>query len=204
MNTKMVKQCIASIVTGMALAAADGHAAERGFYVNFDAGANWVPDFEVSFDGGAETDVDLDTGFRGGVAFGYNLNRFFGLELESGFLYNEADGADAWLGQVPLIASVIFRHDNPSRFVPFVGAGAGGVAAIVSLEEGDADEDDSDIVFAWQFQGGMRYKISEHSSLGIAYKYLGTDSPEFSLGASDQDFDVIHNHSVVATFNLAF
>jgi hypothetical protein len=59
-------------------------------------------------------------------------------------------------------------------------------------------------VFAWQFQGGMRYKFNETSSFGVAYKYLGVNAPEFSLGASDQDFDVYHNHSVVASFNFAF
>jgi opacity protein-like surface antigen len=182
-------------------------AAEPGPYLTFDAGANWVPDFEVSFETAGEedeTDVDLETGFRGGLAFGYNFSRFFGAELETGFVYNEGKDADAWLGQVPFLANLVFRHENPSRIVPFIGVGAGGVAAILDLEEGDADESDSDIVPAWQAKAGMRFNLSDRASLGVAYKYLGVNSPEFSLGDSDQDFDIIHNHAVVAMFNLSF
>ena len=206
MKKKILTWGSALLVTG--LTTIYSQAAERGMYVTIDGGANWIPNFDASFatPGGpeAEAEIDLETGFRGGVAVGYNFNRFLGAELESGFVYNEAKDVDAWLGQVPLLANIILRYENTSRLVPFVGAGAGGVAAMLDLEEGDADESDSDIVFAWQLQGGVRYKFSEQSSFGVVYKYMGVDAPEFSLGASDQDFDTYHNHAVLASFNFSF
>ena len=204
MKKKILIWGSALLVTGLVSA----QAAQRGPYMTLEAGANWIPNFDASFatPGGpeAEAEIDLDTGFRGDLAVGYNFNRFLGVELQSGFLWNEAKDVDAWLGQVPLLANVILRYENTSRLVPFIGAGAGGVAAILDLEEGDADESDSDIVFAWQLQGGIRYKFNEQSSFGVVYKYMGVDAPEFSLGASDQDFDTYHNHAVLASFNFSF
>lgn len=200
----MKKYIISWVSVLVVCAASTTWAAAPGWYLNFEAGPNWVPDVEVSFDGGAETDVDLNTGFRGSVGVGYNINEFMGVELESGFLYNEGDGADAWLGQVPILANVVFRLENDTPWLPYAGVGAGGVAAILDLEEGDADETDSDFVFAWQFQGGLRYRLSESSSVGIGYKYLGVDSPEFDLGGSNQEFDILHNQSVFASFTWSF
>jgi opacity protein-like surface antigen len=51
--------------------------AEKGWYLNFAGGAN-IPTVEYH----------ADPGFRLSVSGGYNFNKYLGLELETGFLYN--------------------------------------------------------------------------------------------------------------------
>lgn len=53
------------------------NAADNGWYLNFAAGAN-APTVEYH----------ADPGFRFSASGGYNFNKYLGLELETGFLYN--------------------------------------------------------------------------------------------------------------------
>src|ERR1051325_2780170 len=62
--------------------------------------------------------LKFDPGTRLSVAGGYNVNDYFGAQLETGFIYNNIDsvsgvgGIDASLSHVPLMTDVVFRYDR--------------------------------------------------------------------------------------------
>jgi OOP family OmpA-OmpF porin len=178
-----------------------GKAADPGaYYVSFGAGVNLVPD--VDLNGVAEK---FDPGFRLSVAGGYQITPTISAEIETGYLFNGVnDAGDTALSQVPFLANVMFRFENSSRFVPFVGVGAGGIASFFTVDDIISKDDDSDVVFAWQVQAGVQYRINDHMSAGITYKYLGADRPQFDIGGGLIKFDVVHNHAIMASFNWSF
>ena len=190
-------------------------AADTGAYVNIDAGVNIVSDVDFDIGIGTAT-AELAPGFRGSVAGGYRFTPMLAAEVETGFLMNEVDQIsfggssgdvdDVSLSHVPLLANVVFRFENDSPFIPFVGAGAGGVASFLNLDDDDlgSDDNDSDLVFAWQLQAGVHYRINDQMSVGLAYKYLGTDSPEFDIEGETIELDSVHNHSILGSFNWSF
>lgn len=188
-------------------------AAEPGPYLSIDAGVNIVNDIDFDAFGGSAT-LELDPGFRGSVAGGYRFTPMIAAELETGFLFNSVDQIsgpggsasidDTVFSQVPILANVIFRFENSSPFTPFVGAGAGGVASFLSVDDGTTDDSDSDFVFAWQLQAGVHYKISDTMSAGLTYKYLGTDGPGFDIEGVEFEVDSVHNHAIMGSFNWSF
>ena len=181
---------------------ARGTAADAGPYLNVGAGVNIIND--VDEDSGSAT-AAFDPGFRIGVAGGYQFTPMISAELESGYLFNEfEDAADSTVSQIPFLANVTFRFENSSAFVPFIGVGVGGVASILTIDDIISEDDDSDVVFAWQAQAGVHYRINDNMSAGITYKYLGVDGPEFELGGGRVGFEVMHNHSFMASFHWSF
>ena len=178
-----------------------GMAADTGpYYLGVGAGVNIVPD--VDLNGVAS---EFDPGFRISVAGGYHFTPMISAEVETGYLYNDVkDAGDTALSQVPFLASVLFRFENSSKFIPFLGVGAGGIASFFTVDDVISKADDNDVVFAWQVQAGVHYQINDHMSAGITYKYLGADRPQFDIGGGLIKFDVVHNHAIMASFNWSF
>jgi opacity protein-like surface antigen len=185
-------------------------AADPGPYVSIDAGVNLVPDVDVTLRDPLVTvtgQFEFDPGVRFGVAGGYRFTPIFAAELETGFIYNELkDNDDITLSHIPFLANAVFRFENSTPLIPFMGVGAGGIASFFDIDNDDFDEDESDgdVVFAWQAFAGLHYKINDHMSAGITYKYLGADGPEFDIQGTGVEFDTVHNHSILASFNWAF
>jgi opacity protein-like surface antigen len=177
-----------------------GRAADPAAYVNAGAGMNIINETDV-----AGSTLSFDPGLRFNVAGGYHFTPMISAEIETGFLLNDVeDAGDTSFSQVPFLANVVFRFENSSPFIPFIGVGVGGVAAFLTIDDLISEDDDSDVVFAWQLQAGVHYKINDNMSAGITYKYLGVDSPEFDIGGGIVDFDVTHNHAIMASFNWSF
>lgn len=169
---------------------------DPGAYVSFGAGLNIVNEINGR---------EFDPGYRLSVACGYRFTPVISAEIETGYLFNAVtDADDMALSQVPFLANVMFRFENSSRFVPFVGVGAGGVASFFNVNDVISEDDDSDVVFAWQVQAGVHYRINDNMSAGITYKYLGADSPQFDIGGGLIRFDVVHNHAILGSFNWSF
>ena len=200
------------IVTGALLAcgalqsSAQNKNTDPGGYLGVGAGISIPGDVETEINN-LSGDLELDPGLRVSVAGGYRFSPLIAAELESGFIYNEVDGSDdVALSHVPILANIIFRFDTDSPFVPFIGGGAGGVLSALDFDNDDIDEDesDTDFVFAWQGLAGVHYQFSDNMSAGITYKYFGVNSPEFEVGPLNVDMDIIHNHSILGSFNWAF
>jgi len=165
------------------------------------AGVNVVGDVDLKGGGSFE----FDPGLRVSVAAGYRFMPMLSAEIETGFLYNELkDAGDTSLSHVPLLVNVVFRFENPTKFVPFIGVGAGGIASFFTIDDIISKDDDTDIVFAWQIQAGVHYQINDHMSAGLTYKYLGADNPQFDVGGGTVRFDPVHNHAIMASFNWSF
>src|SRR4051794_11773371 len=197
-----------------AWASIEAMAADEGGYLNGGIGLNIVNDFKFTAPGfgPGKVTAEMDPGFRFSVAGGYRFNPMISAELETGFIFNQMDAIsvpggsfdvdDVSVSHVPFLGNVVFRFENSSRIVPFIGAGAGGVLSMLDLDDDDLDsnESDSDFVFAWQAFAGVVYKINDSMSAGVTYKYLGVDRPEFRIEGDRFKFDTVHNHSILATF----
>jgi opacity protein-like surface antigen len=190
-------------------------AQDRGFYFNADAGVALADDVSVeSFLGARGGDLELDPGMRLSVAGGYNFCEYFGLQAETGFIFNSIDGSDgdAALSHVPLLLDAVFRYDKPnSRWVPFVGAGLGGDLSVISFDQvhyggGVLDGSDSSLVFAWQLFGGVRFKLNDRMSLGGGYKFYSADGAEWNVEHTSRDIetDTARVHSILVDFNMKF
>ena len=145
MNQKPLR--IAAAVCLAACTAIQGQAlADDGkVYGRFDVGANFMNDLEID---GVGVDLEFDTGVRFDMAGGFKITDAFAVELEVGFAYNSVDSMsgsfygdeydidlsdtalDLDLYQIPMFVNLSYTIPLNSRFKPFIGVGAGGLAAI--------------------------------------------------------------------------
>ena len=196
-----------------------GHS--QGFYLNANAGVSFADDvdlhqFLVSTRG---TELEFDPGGRLSVAGGYNINPYIGVQLETGFIFNNVKGVssggdiDAVLSHVPMLADVVFRYDKADcNWVPYIGAGIGGDVSIIGLDNVRApngalvDGSDSDIVFAWQAFAGLRYKFMPKMSIGAGYKYYYAGNATWDVENSSGDIKTgkAQVHSFGVDFTMTF
>lgn len=165
----------------------------QGFYLNANAGVSLAEDVKISQfitpTPGAK--FKLEAGPQFGVAGGYNFNDYVGAQLESGFIFNTVENsgsADAALSHVPMLVDVVLRYDKPDcKWVPYLGAGAGGDVSIITLDYVTApggavvDGSGSAVVFAWQAFAGLRYRINPAMSVGAGYKYFSANGATWDV-----------------------
>jgi opacity protein-like surface antigen len=217
--TALSMACVAGVCLGVTFL--PGTAQGQGFYLNADMGVALGDDvklrqFIVPLSG---VDLELDPGVRVSVAGGYNFNDYVGVQLETGLIHHEVDGVngagniDASVGHVPLLADVIFRYDKPDcRFVPYLGAGAGGDVSVIELDHVFApngsrvDGSGSDLVFAWQVFAGARYRLNDAMSIGAGYKFFSADGASWEVRHTSGDIEsgTARVHSFAVDFNLKF
>jgi opacity protein-like surface antigen len=150
------------------LPAGEARALDTGWYVNLGAGTNHL-DVESSI----RTEPDL--GYRLVASAGYQFNRNWALELDTGFMRNtyskstSASRRDNPLEQVPVVLNGIYSFTSWSRVEPFVGVGGG----VLFMSYGSSSGGDA----ALGFKGGARYLLHERLGLGVDYTF-------FMLGAT--------------------
>ena len=196
-----------------------GHS--QGFYVDGGVGATLAEKvdlhrFVVPTPG---TKIELDPGARFSVSGGYHCNDYFGVELETGFMFNEiksvtgAGRIDGALGHVPLLANAVLRYDKPDcKWVHYIGAGLGGDGSAISLDHVRApngrvvDGEDSTVVFAWQAFAGVRYKLTDRISIGAGYKFFYADDASWDVhrAAGNISAGAARVHSFLVDFNFKF
>jgi opacity protein-like surface antigen len=193
------------------LLAAVSHAAtDSKIYFNFDAGLNLADDVDVEVPGFGEATGGLDPGFRVSTAGGFILNDLLSLEVETGFVYNDLEDFDGWLGHIPILGSLVFRYECECGWTPFIGVGGGGAVSIFeetvrfTPTSSSETETDTDFVIAWQAQAGLRYQVNEALAVGFLYKYFGTDGPEIEMFGVTRDIEINHNHYVGLHLNYRF
>ncbi len=197
----------AALTTALALPAS---AADTGLYFNADAGVNWAQDADFKV-GGGSVDMKTDIGFRFSAGVGYNLDKNWGVEFDTGYVWNTIDkvggtslSGDSSFSHIPFIVNVVYRYPIGAQFETYIGGGAGGVYSILNIDEPGISDDDGDVVFGWQAIAGVRYNISETMSVGVGYKYLGTSEGEFKIGGIKVETDNLNNHAFGAVFNWKF
>jgi opacity protein-like surface antigen len=199
----------AGVCTGLAAALAlSASAADTGLYFNAEGGVNFAQDVVV----GGRT-FELDPGFRADVGVGYNFSKYLGVEFDTGWIWNHFQDIDGLTGDInlshlPFILNAVFRYENSSKFVPYIGAGAGGTYTFLDFNTNGVNDSDGDVVFAWQALAGVRYLFTDNLSIGAGYRYHGTTEGTYNITGvqNGRDFNVsnVHNHSFSIVFNMTF
>lgn len=201
----------AALTTALALPAS---AADTGLYFNADAGVNWAQDADIKGGGTSET-LKTDIGFRFSAGVGYNLDKNWGVEFDTGYVWNTIDkigsssfSGDSSFSHIPFIVNVVYRYQFGPQFETYIGGGAGGAYSVLSIDDTvgvvRVNDDDGDVVFAWQAIAGVRYLLSETMSVGVGYKYLGTTEGKYDIQGASVKVDSVHNHTFGAVFNWKF
>jgi opacity protein-like surface antigen len=210
---------LSSAATGLA-----ADPSERGFYGSTDVGVSMVEDVELKSIGGlglGNAEVEFDPGVRLNLDAGYVFNSFLSAGVETGVAYNAFDRLsgpggsaeiDGDLFQVPLLGTVTVRFTNPSRFVPFIGAGLGAVYSRAVLDSfntgvpGGAIRESSGDAFDWAWQGtaGVKFHYSDRADVGLVYRYLAVDSPEWEFRGTKTKLDDLATHSLSLLFSYRF
>ncbi len=191
--------------------------AER-FYLKMDGGASYLMDTELKdFFGpvSSGTELKFDVGPRFGLGGGYDITDWFAGEFELGFLYNGIDSidnateVDAALWTTPFLVNVKLQLPTKSAVVPYVGAGAGGAGMFldvehIELEGTEAWGTDSTVSFAYQFFGGVQFKLNEKMALGVEYRFMGIENSDFDGEDGSIELGRIQAHAVSAIFTFRF
>jgi len=170
--------------------------------------------------------LKLDPGFQFDLSAGYRFTPWLEVGPELGFTFNSVDSIGGWsyhdttLGQILMMANVRLEYPPKSRLAPFIGAGVGGVASFLTFGGGTdyydgyyyddgPDGTGSDLVWAFQALGGLRYRVSENVSLGLEYRFLLTEPQRWDVEWwNGQDFtvgvDSLRMHSVCLVFTAKF
>lgn len=217
---EIMKYCFVLLMLGVtaALSAGQSGASGGGPYLRVGLGAALTENTDAeNFPGVGQTRLDLDAGLHLSVAGGVMFGDFFGLELETGCMVNEIDTisgfdeVDGYVAQLPFLVNAVVQLRNRTGLTPFIGAGAGGAASGIHLDNADSgsfqvEGSAGDVVFAWQLFGGLKLALGEHLSLGILYKYFGTGDAGWDLedGSQDISFDGARSHSISAVVNFSF
>jgi opacity protein-like surface antigen len=192
-----------------------------GPYVHVGAGVAVADrvDLKTFFDPTPGSSIKFEPGVRFSAAGGYNFCPYMGVELETGFIYNEVDtvagigSMDAALFHVPVMANLVLRYDQPNcPVVPFIGGGAGGDFSGVYLNRVNTESvfadgtSDTSANFAWQAFGGVRYKITNHMSIGGAYKYYAVQRANYDFAGIRDAIQLgkANSHNFMVDFNINF
>jgi len=187
---------------------------KQGPYAGADLGIALTGDTALrEFPGaGRGHHVEFDPGVRLSLGGGWSFCEWFRAGGEFGIIGHNIKGADATFSEIPFMAVAEFRLPNKSPIVPFIGGGPGFAISVISLDDdnlggGDfVDGSASDAVFAWQVYGGLRYKIDDHMSVGLVYKYFEAEAPTWDVRRTSQDirFGRTHTHAISASFSIDF
>ena len=212
-----VKTQLAGILGVCAVLALPASAQDTRWYFNAAAGGNWAQDAAIKIENIGSGDLELDLGVRFSAGVGYNLNKNWSVEFDTGFTFNSIDKIkigsesdsfhDSSFSHVPLMVNLVYRYPLGAQWETYIGGGAGGVYSVLTLDESDLDldDDDADVVFGWQAMAGVRYLIRENMSVGVGYKYMGTAKGEYEINDLGKvEIESVHNHSFGAVFNWKF
>lgn len=193
----------------------------QGFYLQGDVGVALAEDTELKefLIPTPGWKMKLNTGARLSLAGGYHFNDYLGVQLETGYIYNDVKSIslmgsyDAAVSHVPLLVDFVVRYDKPdSKFAPFAGVGVGGDISIFTVDHERApngsvvDGSGGDVVFAWQAFAGLRYRLTEKISVGGAYKFFWADGANWDVEHSRGDIrsGSASVHSLVADITFRF
>lgn len=177
---------------------------KKGVYIGFVDGFNFTTDSDIS--GPAiSTEADFDKGAVYVPAIGYRYGNGLRTEFEGAYRKNSVDDLSGVLngtGRVKaksLMANLIYDFNLNSRFMPYIGAGAG--MARVDFDGvrpvGGVRIDDEDDVFAYQGIAGVSYWLSDALELALEYRYFATQDPDLRTAAGVNVESEYSNHGAL-------
>ncbi|UYN97055.1 MAG: OmpA family protein [Enhydrobacter sp.] len=156
-----------------------------GFYVGAQGGLNWLLNTTI-----LGTGVTPQTGWTAGGVIGYD---FVGprVELEGQYRENQHNGGFTGraiankVGQLSVMANLLYDFAPGSVITPYVGAGAG-----VAFVDGDSSLGSTQ--FAYQGILGLGWNVDTNFRVNLDGRYYGTSNP--SVGGttwSNNNFSVM-------------
>src|SRR3954471_7584673 len=154
---------------------AQAQAPAAGFYVGAEGGLNWLLNTTI-----LGNSITPQTGFAAGGVVGYD---FVGprVELEGVYRNNQHNvgfpgrAVSNQVGQLGILANLLYDFAPGSTITPYVGAGAG-VAFV------DSDASLGSTQFAYQGIVGLGWNVDSNFRVNLDGRYYGTTNP--SVGGS--------------------
>lgn len=175
------------IALAFALASGQAVAAQPNWYAGGMVGLSVLHDSTNTFSGGGTTKTEYDAGIGFGFVGGYEFGNNIRSELEISYRINGADrqlpGSTALNGSTSALAFMGngYYDFNMGQFAPYLGLGLGFARVSADIDSGGTQiVDDSDIVLAYQFIGGVGYSITPKVVLMLDYRIFGTTDPELT------------------------
>jgi outer membrane protein OmpA-like peptidoglycan-associated protein len=167
-----------------------------GFYIGGEGGVNWMLNTSSTttvnvpgiFSGSGNSNLTTNTGWTAGGMIGYD---FIGprVEVEARYIQNTATltapivgSLGATVGQVPVMANVLYDFLPGNVWTPYVGAGLGVV--FTNLSGGGFSNSNSNAQFAYQAMVGVGYNIDQQFRVNLEGRYFGSLQPNYSFTAA--------------------
>jgi OmpA-OmpF porin, OOP family len=157
-----------------------------GVYLGVQGGLNWMLNTTILGQG-----VSPVTGWAAGGKIGYD---FVGPRVEIEGMYREngnsnffvgQPGVSGSIGQVSLLANVLYDFNAGGTIVPYIGAGAG-IAWV------DSTWSIQSTVFAYQGIIGIGYNVTDQLRFNLDGRYYGTTNPNVAGSSwSNNNFSLI-------------
>ena len=142
----------------------------QGFYIGAEGGVNWLLNTTI-----LNTPVTPQTGFAAGGVIGYD---FVGPRVEVEGVYRNNQTTTGFpgraisnkVGQLGILANLLYDFSPGSTIVPYIGAGAG-VAFV------DGDNSLGSTQFAYQAIAGLGWNVDTNFRVNLDGRYYGTTNP---------------------------
>ncbi len=203
-NKTKVRHLIAA-GTMVWIGVANASAQTSPYYIDGQVGAAFLQDVTIKNSGGAK--ASFNTGVRADVVLGYNLSDCFAVEFNTGAIWNSVDnvsGANINLYQIPFLGNLVYKTPVWNGFSGYIGAGAGGEAALFSVNASGQSASDNDFTFAYQGLAGVKYAICKNADIGVGYKFLGTLDHHWTIAGQGLSTEALYTHSIMATLTFKF
>ena len=163
----------------------------QGWYADFGGSYGFFEEQAISDTviPGNRGELALHDGFGVTAALGYGWQNGLRTEAELGYRRNGLDkvsgGAfgtrytgdvDGHVSALSGMVNLLYDYKTTSDLTPYIGAGIG--AANVTAVSDRLGVDGSDLNFAYQFMGGIRYALTDRVSLRTGYRMFTTTAPE--------------------------
>jgi opacity protein-like surface antigen len=221
---RTVMGTVALMAMALPVAAQDSPFSAGHWSVRFDLGGNMPSDPELTRFSGPITEggeMDLTAGGHMGMAMGYRLTPWLTLEGELGLAFNNVDSVGNWSyrdsGLSHLLMMVNLVVERPyGNWVPFAGAGVGGDYSMLTFGSNydwywyyEPDAEGTDFVWAYQAFAGLKYRFNDNFTLGVMYRYFGTQDQKWDVEWwYGDDFEVgvkgLGVHSVSLVLSASF
>ena len=199
----MKKALMAAALIALPMAA-QAQSPAPGFYIGAEGGLNWLLNTNVTAatttSGGALNTVQVtpQTGWAAGGVIGYD---FVGprVEIEGVYRQNQTGinavgvgGFSNQIGQLGILANLLYDFMPASVITPYIGAGAG-----IGFVDGTSSL--SSTVFAYQGMVGLAWNADTNLRVSLDGRYYGTSNPSVN-GSSWTN----NNFSVMLGVQLKF
>ena len=192
----MKKALMAAALIALPMAA-QAQSPAPGFYIGAEGGLNWLLNTNVtavtSTSGGALNTVQVtpQTGWMAGGVIGYD---FVGprVELEGVYRQNTTGinaigvgGFSTQIGQLGILANLLYDSMPASVITPYIGAGAG-----IGFVDGTSSL--SSTVFAYQGMVGLAWNADSNIRVSLDGRYYGTSNPTLNSSSwTNNNFSVM-------------